>query len=420
MIDQNPKLSKSDTKLLLQHATVHDQAQNVARYIKVAPARISEGKKGEWQLPKESAEMLYQRYGRPRAEAGIYLNGEVWTSLQEIMETSEQIFLARQWQHAKAALQSEQTTEILKKCLLLKEKPGYYISLSAAEVSTLFERLFKLLSDSRFKQWYRDNRRMEEDRAKIRRRVSTYAHDGLFFGPREAPSVAEGNAQSLLFEYDLYFPSIRPELKEMDVWIFLLFMCELSVHSEGRLLLGPDGLDLDLAGVVSEEIFEKKRQIECVVIGEKVWQRESWLIQDFTHKDPVFFKDLGDIADKYVSSTSGCEEIMAVYPARFNYVDLTLVMNKELEYHLIVELRWLASFDMDFDLTDRTSSWALNGRDFYCIEKRIFVIQSIPGDAIVETITKLSEWLSVKDINIASLKSEIASNGGFVAGARYI
>lgn len=420
MIDQNPKLSKSDTKLLLRYATAHDQAQNIARLIGAAPARISEGKKGEWQLSQESAEILYREYGHPRGSSGIYLVSEVWTSLQEVIETTEQVFLSRQWQRISEALKSKQMRGILEKCFLPYEKHFIYDRFNFDQSATLIERLFNFISDSSLQQWYRENRYIEEARGHTKRIVSGYEPDGLFLGSDGMTSLTDIDTRRLLSKHGLHFtPTVRDSF-QTDVWIFLLFLCELSLFSDDRLLLGNNELEIDLDRVVSDEICKKERQVECVVVGEKVWQRESWLKKDFSHEDPQFFKGLGDISSKYVAFPGGCEKIMEAFPEKFNFVDLYLVINKDLEYHLIVSLKWMVSLNVDYPIENRESFGNLDNGDFLCIRTRDFLVKDVVADEILDTILKLAEWLQIEDIGLPSLKSEIAINGGYVAGAQYI
>ncbi|AOM01739.1 hypothetical protein [Cobetia marina] len=421
MIDQNPKLSKSDTKLLLRYVTAHDQAQNIAKLIGVAPARISEGKKGEWQLPKDSAEKLYQNYGRPQAAPGIYLVSEVWTSLQEVIETTEQVLLARQWLRAKKALQSQQAMDILKKCLLPIEVNSYINDSSYKVDSNVAERLYHIIHDAEFQQWYAENRSVEEVRDYGDIDHYGVEEDGLFTRNSKQELPGREIFDAILSRHGLVFPAFQHEMRHTDVWIFLLLICELSLYSSDRVLFEEKGLDLNVDSVVSDEISDRAKEIECVIVGEEVWHSSSWLDSEISHESPQFFNELGDASVRHKASYKKFDELLDVFPERFNKVSVKLIINQNLEYHLAVELNlYRAFYNLGYFLRENESLRLLPDSEFDCICTRRFVIRDLPSDQVVETVKKLSEWLGAKDIGLSSLKSELARNGGFVPEVKYI
>lgn len=414
MIDQNPKLSKSDTKLLLRYATAHDQAQNIAQLIGVAPARISEGKKGEWQLPKDSAEKIYQDYGRPQAAPGIYLYAEVWTSLQEVIETTEQILLLRQWQRVDEALKSHQMRDLVEKCIL-PSGDQHDIPLK-----DLHGRLLSLVEDPLFKEWYLENRHFEIERDYSDIRSAGSERDGLFFKTDRAVTAYGNGHNELLGKHGLYFPAGRMFMDATDVWIFVLFLCELSIVDRERFSVDSNGLGVDLRNVVSDEIVSRSKQLECVVVGESVWKKSSWLKTELIHKNPDFFNNLGDVSSRYSREAKGCDKFLDIFPEKFNRVSLDLIINKDLEYHLVVELSLKRNFESFKFMKEHEVSGFVNESELYRIRERKIIIKNIASDVLVDTVVELADWLNVDDIDLSSLKTEIVLNGGFVPGALYL
>lgn len=70
----------------------------------MADSRISEGKDGRWQLSGDKAARLLEEFGAPLAEAGLYLECEVWDTLEDLQAESDDMARWRQWQRVMEAV----------------------------------------------------------------------------------------------------------------------------------------------------------------------------------------------------------------------------------------------------------------------------------------------------------------------------
>lgn len=408
MNSTNKKLSKIETRNLLRHASALSSTGIVADMIDVPATRISEGKRGDWQLTVENADKLRAKFGMPLAEAGLFLKCEVWDSLEAMQAESDAIARWRQWQRLMAIIRHSDFRSILGS-LLGAEK--------SADVALIRDHIGTLLQDTELVSWYHNCKEM----------LAHEAHSSIL----QARGAPLSLSSSVLSDGDLKIMEIvgghglTPRLewytnhhwKHQLTLILLaelacnrLAISELSGHPEGTFRPFVDSWP-------AIDAPPEAHSQEVVVTGDIIWKERAWITPLKRFSSVLPLAGLPDLSSWLTSQEYDLQWLTGFLPDQFNHLELQVAMTKHLNYHLVLTL----SLQRDGLHSRGQQSASLDDSIFVeWIPARQAIIRDVKSEELFDTIGQIYRWLGLPFPEILSLKREIANNGGYLSGALYL
>lgn len=414
------KLEKSETIALLRHATAQSSTKEVAALIKVPDARVSEGKQGKWHLPRESADKLYEMFGRPLAAAGLYLKCEVWNSLEELQNEANNVSRWRQWRRISNLLRHNDFTNILSSLIQVDEH-----SLTTPP-ETVLKGVIHLVQDNDFCSWYRNNKLMiyrekeNEGGGWQKKRGNTlpyFASSVSSDNGLEFPEILARHGLAPTLEWRLS-PLPEPELT-------FLLLAEIALRREE--VVEASGLGEEnpysLKGFLSEvPVNDKGIPKEVVVTGDIIWEKFNWLTAEKPMAAVLPFSGLPDITGKLQVVDEKYKRFYSVLPDSFNHLQMQVAITKSLDYNLILTLSQQRAPGLSEHMREnKLMSADINSMDFVeWIPPRTMVIRDVKSESLFDLINEVNAWLEIAPFPLDGLKREIAQNGGYVHGALYL
>lgn len=414
------KLERSETKALLRHATAQSSTKEVAALIKVPDARVSEGKQGKWHLPRESAEKLYEAFGRPLAAAGTYLKCEVWESFEESKKEADSVSRWRQLQRISEFLYHSDFINALE--VIFKTEGCAPITLP----ETVVERVVQLIQDKDFCSWYRNNK-ISLSAGKEGESNGEQTSPGKFL-PFFLPAVSSDNGvgfQEILSRHGLT-PTLQwrsSSFSEPELVFCLL--AELAIQHEEICEtdeLCASSLNPLMDTLPDISVASDGRPKEVVITGDVIWEKSKWLPDEKLMSSILPFTGLPDMIGRLKIMDYKYQLLYGVLPDRFNHLNMRLVITKSLDYHLLLTLSQQRAPDLTVHMRENELISAdISSMDFVeWIPPRIMVIRDVKSENLFQVINEINAWLEIPSFHLDDLKREIAQNGGYVHGALYL
>lgn len=320
-ISDHHKLSKIETRNLLRHATAQSSTREVALLIGVADPRISEGKEGKWQLNIEQANKIRSEHGEPRAAAGMFVYGELWQSIEELITYATEVAKWRQWQRIVRVLTHSNFGHSIDQLVYLNNQ-------SLSKKSDKLLALFALTNEPEFITWFTKSKESLKQNTK-------YSHSDDW-EKEKLQDIAQGNG----FIFDFY--SIRNK-SELAILLLLLGCLKEQEHPiQEKTGYSPFDLfklqDKQLLPALPDKIRSPATEREMVVTGDVVWDdllslegvpKQESMLQlgiSYRHIDSAGFKFFFEPPLKTI-----CQD-------EFNYAAIRVMLTKDLNYHMIINL----------------------------------------------------------------------------------
>ncbi|MBS9403293.1 hypothetical protein KG088_06595 [Halomonas sp. TRM85114] len=414
MDNTNGKLSKIDTRNLLRHATARSSTKTVAAMIDVPGPRISEGKRGEWQLSIKAADKLREMFGSPLAEAGLFLECEVWETLEDLQAESDSVARWRQWQRVVAAVRHPELQLILASLVSPEQSAG------GARVS---EPLGSLLQDAELVSWYHNSKMTLSD-------AEASSRD------RRSRSFPLSLSSPVLSESGLKITEILQRHGLMPHWEW--HTSPLMKHSLTLILLAELACNRQQIGElsnVSEELYQpfitpwpeidkpdQAHPIETVVTGDIIWRERAWIAPSMCSAAVLPLAGLPDVTAWLTSVDYELRWLTGILPDRFNHLDLQVAMTENLNYHLVLTLSLQRAVGSACHMEEERLFSANLDDDMFVewISARHMVVREVKSGDLFDTIDRIHRWLGLIPPETYTLKREIARNGGYLAGVLYL
>ncbi|XKH61894.1 hypothetical protein LG290_16520 (plasmid) [Halomonas sediminis] len=412
----NKKLSKIDTRNLLRHATMRSSTKDVAALIGVADSRISEGKDERWQLSLEAAAKLRTEFGTPLAEAGLFLECEVWDTLEGLQAESDSVARGRQWQRIMTVLQYSELQRILASLVSPEQSAGG---------ARLRKHLGALLQDAEFVSWYHYNKMTLSD---------AEAGSGSWQGRNSpllslsSPVLSEGGLKitEILQRHGLMSGLKWHTEQLIEHRLTLILLAELACNRQeiSELAnLSEDAFQPFLTPWPDINTPQHARSQETVVTGDIIWRSYSWISPPMRPAAVLPLEGLPEPTSWLTSVDYDLRWLTAFLPDQFNHLDLQVVMTKHLHYHLVLTLslqRAMMGSSCHMEEHRLLSTNLDDGMTLEWIPARQIVIREVKSEGLFDAIGEIHRWLGLTPPETYSLKREIAQNGGYLAGVLYL
>lgn len=413
MNDTDRKLGKVDTRNLLRHATARSSTKTVAAMLGVPDTRISEGKSGKWQLSGENASKLREEFGSPLAEAGLYLECEVWDTLEDLQAESDDVARWRQWQRVMAAVRHPEMQRILASLVSPDQSTG------SARVR---DALGSLLQDAEFISWYHNSKRALSD---------VEAGNGGWHSKGAPLSLSsevlsEGELKiTEVLENHGFMPQLEWRIEPlMTHRLTLILLAEIACHRQAiseMAQLSEDNLQPFIHPWPDMEAPERAHPQETVVTGDIIWRERAWIEPSMRSAAVLPLEGLPDVTSWLTPADDELRWLTAILPDRFNHLDLQVAMTRHLNYHLVLTLSLQRAVGSQCHMKEHRLSANLEDDMFAeWIPCRQIVIRKVKSEGLFDAINQIHRWLGLTPPETYSLKREIAQHGGYLSGVLYL
>lgn len=408
------KLSKIDTRNLLRHAAALSSTGAVANMIDVEPSRVSEGKKGNWQLPREKADKLREKFGTPLAEPGLYLECEVWDTLEELKAESDRVARWRQWQRIKTVADCPEMQSILASLIGSDQGSG---------CATVRDDLGSLLQDDEFVSWYQNRKRalldVKADKESWYRNGALLSLSPKVFleGELKITGILESNGLMPQLEWH------RDRLIEHTLTLILL--AELACHRQDiseLAQLPEDNFQPFVTSWPNIEAPERAHPQETVVTGDIIWRERVWIEPLMRTEAVLPLENLPEMTGWLDSNDTKLIWLTSILPDRYNHLDLQVAMTPNLNYHLVLTLSLQRAICSSSHMKEYRLSADLESNELFVewVPARQMVIREVKSERLFNVINQIHDWLGLTPPETYSLKQEIAKYGGYLSGVLYL
>lgn len=414
MIRNNNKLGKIDTRNLLRHATARSSTKTVATMLGVADTRISEGKRGDWQLTREHAEKLRVEFGSPLSEAGLFLHCEVWDSLGDMQIESDGIYRCRQWHRVMEVIHHPEFWPILASLVGAEQN---------ADREMIRNRIGSMLQDAELVSWYHN----------CKETLSCESYSFALQG-RGAPlslssSVLSDSGINIteIIQRHCLMPSLEWYVEhQLKHHLTLILLGELASNRStlSELTESPDDSFRPFVDPwPAIDVPQKATLQEVVMTGDIIWRERTWITPPMVPMAimPLTGISLSDLTSRLASQSYSLQWLIGFFPDQHNHLDLQVAMTKHLNYHLLLTLSLQDNMVPTINrLEDQLSANLEEGFFVEWLPARQVVIRDVKSDKLLDVIHQVYSWLGLPSAETFSLKREIAQNGGYLPGALYL
>ncbi|TNE94836.1 hypothetical protein [Porticoccus sp.] len=410
------KLSNEETKRLLDHACSAAQmtATKVADILDVPAPRISEGRNMAWRLNQTQADKLTEKFGRPRGKAGIFIRAERRESIQHFLDNEKPLSEYRHFKRAKAFFDSQEFQNKLADALQLSdESPSLLQSIEKKRQSKTAENrksrldiLFSIMQTPEFARWLSSagvylNRLCDtyDDLNEIYRMMGA----STYYAIDDLPNIdPQGSNENLSSENSLDEILRSHSLNIQQLGAMRLFLVGALEQS----LRGPTS-----SNQTAESLTEMH---EYVITGQKIWSYTGAFsepkrgeigidnehlpeIKNGPDWTPLLTGDYSSLLSTHLAPEQKATPLSVDFWTTY---EATLFMNDNCDYAF-----WLSL----------ASDRQLKGEIIHFPTRNI-VVPFISGSELFKELEKIRAWLTLPELPLITIKTDIAKHGGYLPG----
>ncbi|MCL1078811.1 hypothetical protein D5R81_12700 [Parashewanella spongiae] len=362
-------INRKETRLIIQHAIAayKEQGKNqkqLAIDFELEPTRISEAKEGKHQFTSSQLQELVDKFGYPRRKQGKYVKAELCSSIDELLSSFESTSKQRL---------SKRLTELFSRKDYLELFLSHFEHFKYGDKQdSIVLAINTLCEDPSLSKWFKKYKKFRSSE-------------------RSCFSSEQPKFPTDIFkQYSLYnrsqdsFSGATP----IQLLIRLLALKELYPQYQ---------LGMKEANPLSPIEYE------IVLIGDVVLNSSLRLINyDNLYSNEYLLETLEtlpctSVIDFKLTDHLSEPEIYS-HPDSWGDANLSLYLNGQLEYHLLIEF----------------------SSDHYELTNRNVIVKNIDRTNFLVELEKVRKWLHMPEDFMSEIKSNVAKAGGYVPGAMII
>jgi len=414
------KLSNEETKRLLDHACSAAQmtAAKVADFLEVPATRISEGRNMAWRLNQTLADKLTEKFGRPRGKPGIFIRAERRKNIQHFLDNEKTLSGYRHFKRVKTFFDSQEFRNKLADALQLSDEgPSLLESMEKKRQSKTAENrknkldiLFSVMQTPVFARW------LSSANVYLSRLCDTYGDLNEICG------MMQGSTYYAIDDLHNIDPQGSNEnLSTENSLDEILRSHSLNIHQLGAMRLFLVGvLEQCLRGPASNKHTAENpdnltEMHEYVITGKKIWSDTGAFAEPKRGEiglDNEHFPDIkngtdwtplltGDYSSLFRTHFAPGQKATPLSVDLWTTYEVTLFMNENCDYSLLLSLA-----------SDRQV-----GDEIVHVPERNVVFPVIAASVLFKELEKIRAWLTLPELPLDTIKTDIAKHGGYLSGA---